>query len=391
MLSLAVLAHIMPARAAEDGVTIGVMTDLSGIFRDYQGPGAVLGAQMAVEDFGGKVLGKPIRFISADYQKPDIASALARQWYDEDKVDLIVGAENSAVALAVMKIAKDRDRLLIVTGGAAMAITNEQCNDRTVNWGFDSWALAHGTASAVTRHGGKSWYFLTADYAFGHSMKDVAGKFVEKEGGNVVGSSPYPLGTLDFSSFLLKAQASGAQVIGLASAGLDTVNAIKQAAEFGIQPKQTLAGLAIFITDIHSLGLKATGGMYLTAGFYWDRDEATRAWSKRFFARHKAMPSVVQAGNYSAITHYLKAVEKVGSTDAGKVLAEMKANPIRDFFAVDGRIRDDGRMIHEMYLAQVKTEAESKYPWDYYRILTTIPRDEAFQPLADGACPLTKK
>jgi branched-chain amino acid transport system substrate-binding protein len=375
-----------------DPVKIGVMTDMSGVFKDYQGEGAVLGARMAMEDFGGKVLGQPIELLSIDDQnKPDLSSATAREWIERDGVDMILGVENSAVALAVMKVAKARDRITIVTGGAAMAITNEDCNDRTINWSFDSYALAHGTAAALVEQGGDSWFFINADYAYGKSMRQVASQFVEAGGGKVLGGVGHPIGALDYASFLLQAQASGAKIIGIANAGLDTVNVIKQAAEFGVTPKQKLAALSIFIPDIHSLGLKTAGGIFLTTSYYWDRTEETRAWSKRFFERQRAMPSMVQAANYSAVMHYLNAVKKTGTKDAATVMAAMKAAPVNDFFANEGLIRDDGRMIHDMYLMQVKTPEESKYPWDYYRLIKTIPRDEAFQPLKVSACPLVKK
>jgi branched-chain amino acid transport system substrate-binding protein len=390
--SVAALARVEAQAPKKSPVKIGVMTDLAGVFSGYQGPGAVLGARMAVEDFGGQVLGHPIEFVSADYQnKADIGSAMARQWYERDGVDLIVGTENSAVALAVMKIAKSADRLLIVTGGAAMSITNDQCNDRTINWAFDSYSLANGTVGTMIDQGAKSWYFVVADYAYGHSVLEVATKIIKERGGKVAGSINHPLNTLDFSSFLLQAQTSQAEVIGLASAGMDTVNAIKQAAEYRISPKQKIAALAVFISDIHSLGLPVAQGTVLTSAYYWDRDEDTRAWSQRFFKRHNAMPTVVQAANYSAVTHYLKAVKAAGTKDTAAVMAQMKKTPVNDFFAKEGLIRDDGRMIHDMYLMQVKTPAESKYPWDYYKILSVIPRDKAFQPLSLSTCPLVTK
>jgi branched-chain amino acid transport system substrate-binding protein len=291
----------------------------------------------------------------------------------------------------VMKVAKEKDRLVIMNGPAATPITNEQCNDVSIHYTYDTYALANGTAKAVTAQGGKSWFFLTADYAFGHALEKDSAAVVTANGGKVLGTVRHPFPGSDFSSFLLKAQASGAQVIGLANAGADTTNAIKQAAEFGITPKQSLAGLLMFITDVHALGLKPTQGMFLTEGFYWDRNDETRAWSKRFFDKQKKMPTMVQAGQYSSIYHYLKAVKATGTDDTSKVMAMMKKTPINDFFAKNGQIRDDGRMVHDMYLIQVKKPADSKYPWDYYTIKATIPAAEAFQPLAQSRCPLIKK
>ena len=288
-------------------------------------------------------------------------------------------------------LAKEKDRIVIMNGPASTPITNEQCNDVSVHYTYDTYAVANGTAKAVTTGGGKTWFFLTADYAFGQALEKDATAVVVANGGKVLGSVRHPFPGSDFSSFLLKAQASGAQVIGLANAGADTTNAIKQAAEFGITPKQSLAGLLMFITDIHALGLKSTQGMYLTEGFYWDRNDETRAWSKRFFEKQKKMPTMVQAGQYSSIYHYLKAVKATGTDDTTKVMAMMKKTPINDFFAKNGQIREDGRMVHDMYLMQVKKPADSKYPWDYYTIKATIPAAEAFQPLSQSRCPLIKK
>jgi branched-chain amino acid transport system substrate-binding protein len=378
--------------AEQQPVKIGVMTDMNGPFSGYMGPGAVLGAQMAVEDFGGQLLGRPIEVLTADYQnKPDVGSAIARRWYEHDGVDLIVGAENSAVALAVMKLAKSTDRLLMVTGGAAMSITNEECNDRTINWAIDNYSLTHGTVENLVKAGSKKWFFLTVDYVYGHSLQDVASKIIQENGGSVVGSVAHPLNTLDFASFLLTAGSSGAQVIGLANSGKDTGNAIKQAAEFGITSKQQLAALVLFISDVNSLGLEVAKNIVFTEAFYWDRDEETRAWSRRFFDRFKAMPTSVQAANYSSVTHYLKTVKAIGTKNTAQVMEAMKKTPVNDFFAKEGIIRNDGRMIHDMYLVQVKTPQESRYPWDYYKILSVIPRDLAFQPLSLSTCPLITK
>ncbi|MEO0002935.1 MAG: hypothetical protein RLZZ22_627, partial [Pseudomonadota bacterium] len=330
--------------------------------------------------------------VSADHQnKGDIAANKAREWFEKDKVDVASELVTTSVALAVQKIAKDKNKIVLMSGPGSTAITNESCNDVSVHWTYDTYALANGTAKAVTQAGGKKWFFLTADYAFGHALEKDASDVVKANGGEVMGAVRHPFPGNDFSSYLLKAQSSGAQVIGLANAGGDTINSIKQAAEFGITPKQSLAGLLVFITDVHSLGLKNTQNMYLTEGFYWDLNNETRAWSKRFFDQHKRMPTMVQAGQYSSTMHYLKAVKAINSDDTAKVMAQMKKTPINDFFAKNGKIRDDGRMVHDMYLLQVKKPAESKTPWDYYHVKATIPAAEAFQPLSASRCALIKK
>lgn len=394
----ALIAHVSAtARAAtkvSDGVVkIGVLTDMSGTYSDLAGPGSLVAVQMAVADFIAKE--KPdfkIEVISADHQnKGDIAAIKAREWIDTEKVDVIVDLVTTSTALAVMKVAKEKNRITIVSGAGSTPITNEQCTDTNVHWTYDTYAMAVGTGKAVVKQGGKTWFFLTADYAFGKALEKDTTTVVLEEGGKVLGHVLHPFPAQDFSSFLLQAQASGAQVIGLANAGNDTINAIKQAAEFGITPKQTLAGLLMFLSDVHSLGLKATQGMYLTTGFYWDRNAETRAWSKRFFEKRKRMPTMVHAGDYSAVYHYLKAIKAVGTDDTKVVMAKMKATPINDFFAKNGKIRVDGRMVHDMYLAQVKKPGESKYPWDYYHIRQVIPADQAFLPLSKSTCPLVKK
>ncbi len=391
--ALAALSGGVQAQVSGGVVKIGVLTDLSGTYSDVAGPGAVQATKMAIEDFIAKE--KPdfkIEMVSADHQnKADIASNKAREWFEREGVDTATELVTTSVALAVMKIAKEKDRIALMSGPASTPITNEQCNDVTVHYTYDTYALANGTAKAVTKQGGKSWFFLTADYAFGQALEKDASAVVTANGGKVLGSVRHPFPGSDFSSFLLKAQSSGAQVIGLANAGADTTNAIKQAAEFGITPTQSLAGLLMFITDVHSLGLKATQGMYLTDGFYWDLNDETRAWSKRFFGVQKKMPTMVQAGQYSSVYHYLKAVKAAGTDDTKKVMAQMKKTPINDFFAKNGQIREDGRMVHDMYLMQVKKPAESKYPWDYYHVRQVIPAAEAFQPLAQSRCPLVKK
>lgn len=398
LICAALIAHVSAtARAAtkvSDGVVkIGVLTDMSGTYSDLAGPGSLAAVQMAVADFIAKE--KPdfkIEVISADHQnKGDIAAIKAREWIDTEKVDVIVDLVTTSTALAVMKVAKEKNRITIVSGAGSTPITNEQCTDTNVHWTYDTYAMAVGTGKAVVKQGGKTWFFLTADYAFGKALEKDTTTVVLEEGGKVLGHVLHPFPAQDFSSFLLQAQASGAQVIGLANAGNDTINAIKQAAEFGITPKQTLAGLLMFLSDVHSLGLKATQGMYLTTGFYWDRNAETRAWSKRFFEKRKRMPTMVHAGDYSAVYHYLKAIKAVGTDDTKVVMAKMKATPINDFFAKNGKIRVDGRMVHDMYLAQVKKPGESKYPWDYYHIRQVIPADQAFLPLSKSTCPLVKK
>lgn len=389
-----VSATAMAATKVSEGVVkIGVLTDMSGTYSDLAGPGSLIAVQMAVADFIAKE--KPdfkIEVISADHQnKGDIAAIKAREWIDTEKVDVIVDLVTTSTALAVMKVAKEKNRITIVSGAASTPITNEQCTDINVHWTYDTYALAVGTGKAVVKQGGKTWFFLTADYAFGKSLEKDTAAVVLEEGGKVLGHVLHPFPAQDFSSFLLQAQASGAQVIGLANAGNDTINAIKQAAEFGITPKQSLAGLLMFITDVHSLGLKATQGMYLTTGFYWDRNDETRAWSKRFYEKKSRQPTMVQAGDYSGVSHYLMAIKAVGTDDTQAVMAKMKATPINDFFAKNGKIRVDGRMVHDMYLAQVKNPGESKYPWDYYHIRQVIPADQAFLPLSKSTCPLVKK
>ena len=392
-LATAFAAGPAAAQVSDGKVKIGILTDLSGTYSDLAGSGSVLATKMAVDDFIAKE--KPnfkIEVVAADHQnKGDIAANKAREWFEKEQVDMIGDMVTTSTALAGMKIAKEKNKIALISGAASTRITNEDCNDVTVHWTYDTYALANGTAKAVVKQGGKSWFFITADYAFGQSLEKDSSDVVKANGGTVLGSVRHPFPGSDFSSFLLKAQASGAQVIGLANAGTDTTNSIKQAAEFGITPKQTLAGLLMFITDIHSLGLKAAQGMYLTEGFYWDLNDETRAWSKRFFETQKRMPTMVQAGMYSAVMHYLRGVKATGSDDTQKVMAWMKKNKVNDFFAKSGYIRNDGRFMHDMYLMQVKKPAESKYPWDYYNIKATIPAEEAFQPLSLSKCPLVKK
>ena len=378
---------------SDNVVKIGVLTDMSGVYSTLGGKGTQVGVQMAVDDFGGKVLGKPIQVIGADHQnKADIASAKAREWFDNEKVDMITGLLNSGCALAVQKLGGEKKRITMNTGAASTELTNKACTPYSVHYVYDTYALGKVTGQAVVQHGGKSWFFLTADYAFGQSLEENTTKFVKAGGGKVLGSVRHPLSTADFSSYLLQAQSSGAQIIGLANAGGDTTNAIKQAREFGIDKKgQTLVGLLIFDTDIKSLGLSVAQGMQFTSGFYWDRDKATRDFAKRFFAKHKAMPTMDQAGAYSATMNYLKAIKAAGTDDPDEVMAKLKSMDISDFFAVNGKIRADGRMIHDMYLMEVKKPAESKGEWDLLKIVKTVPASEAFMPLAESTCSQVKK
>lgn len=387
---IALLLCCGAARAQDGPVKIGVMNDQSSIYADLSGAGGVEAARMAIEDFGGKVLGQPIQFISADMQnKADVAANLANQWYDADNVDIIVDVPNSAAALAVQGIATQKKKLVIISTGATSELTGSKCSPYGAQWTYDTYSLAAGTARALIKEGALKWYFITADYAFGHALQNDTTKFITQAGGQVVGSALAPFPTQDFSTFLLSAAGSNADVVALANAGGDTINAVKQAREFNLFNKgKRLAALLMFISDVHSLGLNAAQGTILTTGFYWDLNDQTRAWSKRFFERRHAMPTMTQAGVYSAITHYLKAVQASGTKDPLTVMKKMQETPVNDFFAHNGRLRSDGRMVHDMYLVQVKTPAESKYPWDYYQILRTIPGDEAFRPLQDGGCPL---
>ncbi|MFI4926249.1 MAG: ABC transporter substrate-binding protein [Burkholderiales bacterium] len=389
----ATLCQPVLADAVSDGVVrIGVVTDMGGALSDLSGRGSVTAVRMAVEDFGGKVLGHPIEVLEMDHQnKPDVASSKVREWFDVQKVDMITDLTNSAVALAAVDIARDKNRIAIVNGAGATKLTNEACTPNSIHYAWDTYAMANGTAKAVLKNGGTTWYFLTADYAFGQQSEKDVSDVVRSGGGKVLGSVRHPLGASDFSSFMLNAKNSGAKIIGLANGGSDTINAIKSAQEFGIDPQQQhLVGLAVFITDIHSVGLKAAQGLLLTAPFYWDRDEQTRQWSRRFFERMKKMPTAIQAADYSSTLHYLRAVQAAGTDAAQPVMAKMKAMKVNDFFAHNGTIREDGRMLHDMYLVQVKTPAESRYPWDYYKVVATIPGNEAFMPLAKSACPLVK-
>jgi branched-chain amino acid transport system substrate-binding protein len=387
------LGFAVPSWAQISGnvIKIGFLTDMSGVFADIDGPGGVESIKMAIADFGGKVAGKKIEFVYADHQnKADIAASRAREWFDQAGVDILIGGTNSGANLAMAKIAAEKKKTFISIGAGSARLTNEDCTAYSIHYAFDTIALARGTAASIVAQGGKDWYFLTADYAFGLSLEKDSAEVVKTRGGRVLGQVRHPLSASDFSSFLLQAQASKAQILGIANAGGDTINAIKAANEFGINRSMKLAGLLLFINDVHSLGLNLTQDMYLTAGFYWDLNKDTRAWSKRYFEKMKKMPSIAQAGDYSAVTHYLKAVRSLGTDDADKVMAAMKAMPVNDFFAHNGVIRPDGRMVHDMYLMQVKKPSESKYPWDYYKMIQVIPGDQAYATKAETKCALWK-
>jgi branched-chain amino acid transport system substrate-binding protein len=376
-----------------DGVIkIGVMNDMAGTYADLAGPGSVIAARMAVEDFGADKKGMKVEIVGADHQnKPDVGSNVVRTWIDVDKVDVIVDVPTSSVALAVNQITREKNKVFLVSGAAASDLTGPQCSPNTVHWTYDTWALANGTGNAIVKTGGDSWFFLTADYAFGHALERDTAAVVEKNGGKVVGRVRHPFPGTDFSSFLLQAQASKAKVIGLANAGSDTTNAIKQAAEFGIvQGGQNLAGLLVFLTDVHGLGLKTAQGLIFTEAWYWDMNDVNREFAKRFAAANRGVhPSMVHAGVYSSVTHYLKALEALKSDADGKaVVAKMKEMPTDDKLMGKGTIRADGRKIHPMYLFEVKKPEESKYPWDYYKLRATIPADQAFRPIGEGKCPL---
>jgi branched-chain amino acid transport system substrate-binding protein len=392
--ALALAAPAAQAQVSDGVIKIGVMNDQSGTYADLAGPGSVVAAKMAVEDFGAAAKGMKVEILSADHQnKPDVGSNIARQWYDVDKVDLILDVPTSSVVLAVNQIAREKNKAFIVSTGATSDLTGKACSPTSIHWTYDTWALANGTGSAIVKTGGDTWFFLTADYAFGHALERDTEAVVVKNGGKVLGKVRHPFPTADFSSFLLQAQASKAKIIGLANAGADTTNAIKQGAEFGIvKGGQQFAGLLVFLTDVHALGLEKAQGLVLTEAFYWDLNDKTRAWSKRFAERHKgAMPTMVQAGVYSATLHYLKAVEALKSDDGPKVIAKMKEMPTDDPLFGKGTIRADGRKVHPMYLFEVKKPSESKGAWDYYKLRATIPAEQAFRPLDQGECPLVKK
>jgi branched-chain amino acid transport system substrate-binding protein len=385
-------AMMLCAAAPSKQVKIGLLPDLDGPYTDISGKGVIEAAQMAVEDTRDALTGWQVEIVSADTQgKPDIGSAIAQRWLDQEHVDMIAGVTNSAIALALQKLVADRHKIQLITGAASSDLTGKACSAYLADWQDENYMQASVGVSAMAKRGARSWFFITADYAFGHNLQDVTSALVQKAGGQVLGSALHPFGSSDFSSYLLQAQASGAQVIALANGGTDLINTIKQAHEFHIPTNGgVLLPFGMFISDVHSLGLETAQGLVFPTGFYWDLNDATRAWGKRFFNRMGKMPTKEQAEAYSAVRHYLLAVTKVQSTDGDLVMAQMKAAPVDDFFAAGGTVRADGRLMHDVYLVQVKTPTESKGPWDYYKILATIPADQAFRPLAESDCPLVR-
>ncbi|WP_166297387.1 ABC transporter substrate-binding protein [Bradyrhizobium sp. 2S1] len=381
-----------PALAQQAPLKIGVLTDFQSVYSDIGGAGNVEATKMAIEEFGGSMFGKPIELVTADaLNKADVAATITRKWYEAENVDMIIDMPTSATALAGMEMSKQFEKIMIVTDAASSDITGKSCSPYTLHWTYDTYANAHTVGSAIVKNGGDSWFFITADYVFGHSIERDTGDVVRAAGGKVIGSARHPLNTPDFSSFLLQAQSSKAKIVGLANGGGDTINAIKQAAEFGIVAGgQNLAGIVMFISDIHSLGLKLAQGLIITEAYYWDLNDRTRAFGKRFFERMKRMPTMNQAATYSATLHYLNAVKAAGSKETKPVLAKMRETPVRDAFTDNGVVREDGRMVHSMFLFEVKKPEESKAPWDYYKVLAEVPGDQAFRPLKDGGCPLIK-
>jgi len=379
------------AQISGDVVKIGFITDMSGVYSDIDGQGGVEAINMAIADFGGSVAGKKIELVSSDHQnKADIAASRAREWFDQQGVDMLIGGTNSGTNLSMAKVAAEKKKPFIAIGGGTARLTNEECTPYTIHYAYDTVALAKGTGSAVVKQGGKSWFFLTADYAFGASLESDTAKVVKANGGTVLGDVKHPLSASDFSSFLLQAQASKAQILGLANAGGDTVNAIKAANEFGVTKTMKLAGLLMFINDVHALTLNLTHGMYLTDSWYWDQNDETRKWARRYFEKMKKMPSAVQAADYSAATQYLLAVKATGTDNPDKIMDYLKKTKINDMFAKNGYVRADGSMIHDMFLMQVKEQKDSKYPWDYYKVVQTIPGEQAFTTKAETACALWK-
>jgi branched-chain amino acid transport system substrate-binding protein len=392
LLVFAASSAVAQSKISGDVVKIGVLTDLSGLYSDLSGQGSVTAAQMAVDEMGGKVLGKPIQVISADHQnKADVGANKAREWYDREGVDMIVDVVNSGVALAVTKVAAEKHKLFIDTGAGSTRLTNEDCNPYMIHWVYDTYSTGTVTGKAVVQNGGKTWFFITADYAFGKSLQQDTTNAVQAAGGKVLGAVTHPLNASDFSSYLLQAQGSKAQVIGLANAGGDTINSIKTANQFGITKNQKLAALLMFISDVHALGLNTAQGMYVADSWYWDQNDNTRKFGKAYFNKMKKMPTMDQAGVYSAVLEYLKAIQAVGTDDPDAVVKKLKSTTLNDAFVSNGKIREDGRLVKDFYLFQVKSPGESKYPWDYYKLLSTIPGDQAFQPLSQSRCPLIKK
>ncbi len=387
------LSTTAQAAISDNEIRIGYLADMSGTYRDLSGPGGLEAVKMAIEDFGGQVDGKKIVIFNADdLNKPDVGANTVRQWIDEKNVDVITGLAATSVVMAVNKVVEQEDKLALISASASSSLTNEYCSPNHIHWVYDTYALSNGTAHAVLEEGGKSWFLLAADYAFGHSLEQDITKVVESEGGTVVGKVRHPFPSNDFSSYILQAQGSGAEVVALANAGADLVNALQTASQFGLtQAGQKLAGMVVFLNDVHSMGLEVTQDLMLTTGWYWDMNDETRAWAKRYYDRVGRMPSMTHAGMYSSTLHYLNAVKATGSDDTQTVRAKMIETPINDMFAKNGQLREDGRMVHDMYLAQVKKPSESKSEWDLYKILRTIPGDQAYRPLADSQCKLVKQ
>src|SRR5689334_13056516 len=389
LLATSLFASSARAQISDGVVKIGVLNDQSGLYADLGGPGSVIAAKMAAEDFGGKVLGKPIEIVFADHQnKSDVGVALAREWFEIGNVDMVTGFDHSAVALAVEQLASEKNRIAIAGAVGSTAFTGKSCTPLEASWIYDSYALTTSLAKAIVAEGRDTWFFITVDYAFGHSLEADATAAVKAAGGKVLGSVRHPLNTADFSSYLLQAQASGAKVVAFANGGGDMVNATKQANEFGLTKKQSMVSLLVFISDVHSMQLQAAQGLKFVTGFYWDRDDDSRAWSKRFFDRNGRMPTMAQASVYSAVRHYVASIKAAGTDEAKAVMAKMRELPVNDFYVKNGHVREDGRLVHDMLFVQVKTPAESKGPWDYYKILGTVPGDQAFRSLAEGGCPL---
>lgn len=389
----AAMTSTATAQVSDDAVRIGVLTDLSSWGRDNSGPGSVEAAKMAVEEFGPTVLGKPIEIISADHQmKTDVGVQIVRGWFDNGKVDAVVDIPNSGIAIAVHNMVRERNKIALLSGPGASSLTDELCSPNTVHFTYDTYALSKVTASAVIKEGGKSWYFITADYAFGQQLEKDATRFINEMGGKVLGGVKHPTNTADFSSFALQTQSSKSDVVAFANAGQDTDNAIKQSGEFGlVQGGQKLVGLLMFDTDVHAIGLKAAQGTYMTTAAYWNMDEATRAWSKKFYERTKVMPTMINTGVYGSVLHYLKGIKAAGTDDPAKVMAKMRELPIEDIFVHGGKLREDGRVIRDMYLAKVKSPEQSKEPWDYLEIIKTVKGEDAFRPVSESKCPLLKK
>ncbi|MCK1723613.1 ABC transporter substrate-binding protein [Bradyrhizobium sp. 141] len=389
---LALVLFAAPVMAQEGPVKLGVLTDMSSLYADNGGQGSVVAAQMAVDDFGGQVLGRGIQIVAGDHQnKADVGGTIARRWIENENVEVILDVPNSAVALAVQGITRDKKKLFLATGAATSRLTGDECSPTGIHWTYDTYALSQGTTRAMSRLGANSWFFISVDYSLGAQLEADSRKVIEATGGKVLGAAKHPINTPDFSSFLLQAQSTKADVIALADSGGDFVNAVKQAGEFGITQRQKLVGLLVFIADIHSLGLQSAQGLMLSSAFYWDLNEETRAWSKRFIAKTNKVPTMIHAGTYGAVMHYLKAVQAAGTLDGPAVAAKMREMPVNDFMTRNGRIRDDGRLVRDMYLFRVKSPEQSRYKFDYYELLATIPGEEAFRPMEQGGCPLLNK